>query len=909
MVVAAFASLGTQVGAQATTSAFAQTASASAGSAAISASAIGSSIGSGLIAVGVQIGLSYAFPNVTKIEGPRIGEIPLGFTAEGAPMTVSFGPLNRIGGTVIYVSKLREKKLVEDIDTSGISSGDYQEVTTYKYSVDLAVAVGEGEINNVTKIWADGDVIFRRVDARPEETATILSVELISFLGGYLPLIMRLKSTDSGVIDLTEWSHPSLIDISGFANPTNNVIAGIVRRVWFDPVTPTTTYLDIFNPLAVTEAAGPTVTIVQSFAQVPGFNLFHPKTATRITVRNGDATQTADGNLEASRIFETIRTNTPLVPFRHTAYVSFDNLNLERFNNRVPRLEFLVEKATTQTLGDVINTLLQRGGIPSANIDVLDIQDTNVQGYTIYGPVAMINAIQTLVQAFNLIVFEVDGKITFKHRENSTVIPINASSLAAHETDSDAPRTLDITDVASFNLPKTIDVNYFDIGNDFQKANQQQRRVNATVDTGQSIDFPITMTSAKAAEIAQRFLWGAWTNRQSVAFTLPPSFLQLNELETVTVTVDGHKFRIIIINIARGNNYKLECLGHIESIEALNFDDLTDDSPDIGDSVDSQPSGDSLIALGFIDIAPFSNAHVNTSGAYFALADYDRDGGWQGAQLYIGTTDVTDSGLSLALDVPNESIMGYATTVLADGDTETTDIVNEVTVELFNGTLTSKTELQIFEGQNIALLGDEVIGFQTATLNANGSYTLSNLLRGLRGTQIKTTTHAVNDRFIPLITGNLAFYGISSAQLNEDFGMKAISTRADLADVPLHTHTYVGGTVTPFAPAQVEGVRDGSDDITVTWERVTTTRWNQFGSQPFPANEFGDELYTIEWRTSADVLKRTDTDIVGPARTITYTSGDQTTDGFSVPEDTKIQVFHQGTLVVKGPGSTSITVT
>ncbi len=861
-------------------------------------------LGVGALAVGAQIGLSYAFPSVTKVEGPRIGEIPLGFTAEGAPIPVSFGPLNRISGTIIYASKLTEKKLVEDIDTSGISSGDYQELTTYEYTVDLAVAVGEGEINNVTKIWADGTPIYRFIDARPSQTGAILSVEKISFFGGFLPVIMRLKSTNNAVIDLTEWTRPSLIDITGFANPTNNVIAGIVVRVFADPVTPTTTFLDIFNPLAITEAAGPTVTIVQSFSQVPGFTFFRPKTAANITVRNGTSTQTQDVNLEASRLLETILTNTPLPPFRHIAYVAFNNLALNNFQNRVPRLEFLVEKATSQMLGDVIDTLLQRGGVPSANIDVSDIQDTNIQGYTIYGPVAMINSIQTLVQAFNLIVFEVDGRITFKHRENSTVTAINSASLAAHETDSDAPRTLDITDIASFNLPKTIDVNYFDPGNDFQKANQQQRRINATVDTSQSIDFPITMTASKAAEIAQRFLWGAWTNRQSVFFTLPPSFLQLNELETVTVTVGGNKFRIIITNIARGNNYKLECQGLIESIEALNFNDPVDAQPDIGDTVASTNSGDSLIALGFIDIAPFSNFHVNTSGAYFALANYDRDDDWEGGQLFIGTTDVTDSGLSLALDAPNESIMGYATTVLADGDTETTDIVNTVDIELFNGTLTSKTELQVFEGQNIALLGNEVIGFQTAILNANGSYTLSNLLRGLRGTQIKTTTHALNDRFIPLITGNLAFYGISSAQLNEDFGMKAISTKGDLADVPLHTHTYVGGTVTPFAPAQVEGTRDsGTNDITTTWERVTTTRWNQFGSQPFPANEFGDELYTIEYRDGADVLLRTETDIAGPARTDVYTSAEQTTDGLTPPETVKIEIFHQGTLVTKGPGT------
>ena len=862
-------------------------------------SASGSALGGALLigggVIGAQIGISYLFPNVTKTEGRRIGEIPLGFTAEGAPIPLSFGPLNRIGGTFLYASKLKEKKLVEDIDTSGISSGDYQELTTYNYTVDLAIAVGEGVISNITKIWADGVPIYAVLDARPEETGTTLSVEKLSFFGGFLPIIMRLKSS-TDAIDLTKWSKPALIDISGFTNFTNNVIAGIVYKVWVDPSNADITYLDIFNPLAVTEAEGNTVTIVQSASQFPAFTLFSKKTADGITVYKGTDTQTQDAKIEASRLIETIRTNAPLPPFRNIAYVAFDNFKLDSFQDRIPRFEFLVEKTTTQMLGDVISTLLQRGGIPSKFIDVTDIQDTELSGYTIYGPTAMINAIQPLIQAFNLVAFEVDGKLTFKHRENATVIALTATELAAHETDSDAPRALDITDVASFNLPKTVNINYFGIGNSYQKTNQQERRVNATVDTNFSIDFPITMTAAKASEIASRFLWGAWVNRQSVEFTLPPSRIQLNETEIVTVTSGGNKFRILVTEIKRGHNYKLECRGVIESIEALNFTKTVDSEPDIGLSTDLLPETDSLVALGFIDIAPLSNNHVNTSGAYFALANYDNEGHWSGGQIYIGTTDQTDSGLSLASDTPNESIMGLSLDTLADGDPETWDEVNSVIVEMFNGTLSSKTELQVFEGQNIALLGDEIIAFRTATLvdpqtGSNIAYTLTNLLRGLRGTQSKTTTHAVNDRFIPLITGNIAYYGISSSLIGSSLGMKAIGEGGVLADVPLHTYIFNAGAATPFAPAQVEGTRSGND-VTTTWERVTTKIWKQFGTQPFPDNEFGDELYTIEYRDSSDVLQSTKTDI-GPSRTDTFTHAGLL----------KVEVFHQGTLITKGPGT------
>ena len=43
-----------------------------------------------------------------------------------------------------------------------------QEITTYTYSVDVAIGICEGEISGIRRMWADADLIY---DASSDEAA------------------------------------------------------------------------------------------------------------------------------------------------------------------------------------------------------------------------------------------------------------------------------------------------------------------------------------------------------------------------------------------------------------------------------------------------------------------------------------------------------------------------------------------------------------------------------------------------------------------------------------------------------------------------------------------------------------------------------------------------------------------
>ena len=89
------------------------------------------------------------------VETGRVDRFRLTGSGEGAAITQLYGRM-RLGGHVIWASQFEE-----DVTVSGGGKGGPPKPTTtsYSYSVSLAVALCEGEITSVGRIWADGEEV------------------------------------------------------------------------------------------------------------------------------------------------------------------------------------------------------------------------------------------------------------------------------------------------------------------------------------------------------------------------------------------------------------------------------------------------------------------------------------------------------------------------------------------------------------------------------------------------------------------------------------------------------------------------------------------------------------------------------------------------------------------------------
>jgi hypothetical protein len=98
-------------------------------------------------ALGGAIDAHFAAP----MEGPRISELALMGAAEGAGIASVSGRM-RVGGHLIWASRFTERRRKE---RTGGKGGP--RVETLRYSVSLAVALGEGPVQRITRAWANGE--------------------------------------------------------------------------------------------------------------------------------------------------------------------------------------------------------------------------------------------------------------------------------------------------------------------------------------------------------------------------------------------------------------------------------------------------------------------------------------------------------------------------------------------------------------------------------------------------------------------------------------------------------------------------------------------------------------------------------------------------------------------------------
>uniref|UniRef100_B0SVY2 Gene transfer agent (GTA) orfg15, like protein n=1 Tax=Caulobacter sp. (strain K31) TaxID=366602 RepID=B0SVY2_CAUSK len=146
--------------------------------------AVGSAVGGPIgAAVGAVVGRAIDNAAINALTparqvGPRIPELRLSGAAEGAPMAAVFGRA-RVAGQVIWAARFKERWI--DGRTGG-SKGP--RTTRAAYSLSFAVAVCEGPIDGIGRVWADGKPmdmagVVMRVHTGAEDQAPDALIEAV----------------------------------------------------------------------------------------------------------------------------------------------------------------------------------------------------------------------------------------------------------------------------------------------------------------------------------------------------------------------------------------------------------------------------------------------------------------------------------------------------------------------------------------------------------------------------------------------------------------------------------------------------------------------------------------------------------------------------------------------------------
>lgn len=551
-----------------------------------------------------------------------------------------------------------------------------------------------------------------------------------------------------------------------------------------------------------------------------------------------------------------------------------------------------------QDLGLITSDLMQQAGLESGDIDVSQLTGTTCDGYAIMNRETLRSDIEPLMTFGQFDFVESGSKLKAVPRGSGTIASLTENDLAAHEYGSDRPEKLTERVKLEEELLKEVSITFIDKARDYNDGQTHATQLNTDSVNKISQKFAIAMTRDRATQLANILLDHSWLTRRSFEFKLPPKFSYLEPTDPITITRDGQTVTLRITRIEMGANGIMECEGEMyaESVYTSEAVGADIDNPDTANLI----YGPTIPY--FLDIPLVRGQQSGTleTGYYIAATGlYDT---WPGASGFVSTDGRVTFNSFGAVSI--SAIMGRCDTTLGSSDTGALDYTNTLRVELLTpgATLESVTVDAMKNGRNWAIVGNgtdwEVIKFQTVTLVGTGVsggniYDLTVLSRGRRGTEHLVGTHGAGESFI-LIDDRVQRIPMDEDRIGQTYSYAAVTYGADIQDAIIYDFANTAISMRPYSPSHVEGTRDGSDNLTITWKRRTR--------------------YGGEWRNSVDI---TDSDpmtfevdimngstvvrtISVTAETASYTAAEQTTDFGSTQSSLTVRVYQLNTVFGRG---------
>ncbi|MFA4994211.1 MAG: phage tail protein [Bdellovibrionales bacterium] len=550
----------------------------------------------------------------------------------------------------------------------------------------------------------------------------------------------------------------------------------------------------------------------------------------------------------------------------------------------------IFERNALGSLAAILSDILTRAGYAVNDFDVSALADSLIQGYILQEPMSARHAIEPLQTYAPFDLIETSGQLKAVRRGGNAAVSVPASEWRAAMEDKNQPAPLLVTRAQEMDLPREVNIDVVDPSRNFEVNCQRARRLASSARMSQKISLPVVCTADTAKKIAETKLYTAWAERDLVKVSVSRAYFALDPSDIIDLG-NGDKLRIASV-MQSGGLITLE--GFYSQPSSLSSDALADGGQGIAAN-----GNDPVSSVLYLMDLPLLQSADDQPGVYVSATGLS---GWKGAAL-LRSGD--GSSYASVVSLSKASTAGIAATVLGFGSALYIDKNNSVNVQVTQGTLSSCSEIDLLNGANAALLGDEIIQFQTATLAGPGLYTLSNLLRGRRGTENATSAHIVGERFVLLQSGTTVFLPDVLSDRNKAFNFRALSTGQNLSEAHDYAFTYGLKTLCPFAPVNIKGARAAgiSGDLTCTWTRRArlNAEWVDYIDVPLDEPQ---ELYEADIMNGSTIL-RAFTGLTTP--TVTYTVAQQTADwGGSIPSTFTVNIYQVSARYGNGNAATAL---
>jgi hypothetical protein len=516
------------------------------------------------------------------------------------------------------------------------------------------------------------------------------------------------------------------------------------------------------------------------------------KTETGFRVLTGSEDQLPDAFITAAEGVG----DTPA--YRGIAYAVFEDFQLADYGNRIPSLSFeVIADAGDVSIGSIAQALAPALG---------DEAEALVSGFAASGD-SVRGAIESLGAVLPMSLHDDGNRLTISDQP-SLPLAIPARSLGATSGDKRV-NTMSREQRSALQVPESLLLAYYDPARDFQAGTQSARR-DGGARRAERVELAATLDAGRARSIVEARLTQLWSERLTAQIALGPASFAIRPGTFVTITDDEIVWQVRASNIENGAVTLSLMHASVGSVAAAG-------SP--GRYLGEADLVHGPTTLAILDLPSIGGTPA--TAPQIVVAATGASAGWRRAALTVsrdGGASWQDAGQTAA-----PARMGSALGVLGVGPATLIDTVNSVDIQMINpaSDLNDADMAALLRGDNLALLGDELIQFGRAVPIAAGQWRLSQLLRGRRGTDWAMAGHAAGDRFVMIEADSFA--AIDAVPLAQ---LQVMATGiGDTVAVTANT-VITGHALRPLSVVHLKAQRLANGDTQVSWIRRSRTGWS-----------------------------------------------------------------------------------
>ncbi len=444
-------------------------------------------------------------------------------------------------------------------------------------------------------------------------------------------------------------------------------------------------------------------------------------------------------------------------------------------------------------------------------------------------------------------------------------------------------------------IPRAMVMNFADIDKDQQvNSVRVSRPPEATEAAGEAtLDMTTWATDTDTArQYLGRYFRRVWNGREMINNALTPQNLALEPADLRTLGLDGKSVlaRLVKTSLAKDGKMASEWvtddpdLALLDGGEGPTFDGYVP-------SVMPIP----IPSKGFvIDANLAADLHDQANPfLYYAAAPYN-SGFYPGTDFAISDSGILEDYSPGWAAVPSSAAMdwGYCTNELGDALPWIFDYGNTLNVKMQIGSLTGVTEDELLEDATLNLLlieadgGWEYVQFVDADLQGDGTYNLTGLLRGCRGTEHLISQHGAGNAVIA-VDADVFRRTSGASEIGDTDYYRAVSQGRGIESAAEQAVTFRAAANRPYAPVHGLLLLDtATDDWSISATRRTRIGAANVDGGDVPLGETS-QLWEVDIMDGADVVRT----LTGSSLPLTYTSAQQVTDWGSNQTSLEVNIY------------------